>query len=101
MVPFVLYFVTGVVTGVHLYSLLALAVYGVPVNSLELVALLGSVCLLIAAWVSLFRPQAAAKIALIAALAIWLFYAPAIAKIVRSGLESRSTKSELILPRAR
>jgi hypothetical protein len=54
---------------------------GRPFNPLELVALLGSVCLWIAAYVSLFRPQIAARIALLAALAICSFYGSAIAKI--------------------
>jgi hypothetical protein len=84
MLPFVLYFVTAVVTGFHVYTLLSFAVYGVPVNLLELLSLLGSFCLLIAAYVSLFRPHAAARLALLACLVMWSFYAPAIAKIVRT-----------------
>jgi hypothetical protein len=83
MIPFFLYFVAGLVTGFHVYTLLALAVLGVPINPLEFVSLLGSLCLLIAAYVSLFKPDAAAKLALIAALAMWSFYGPAIAKSVR------------------
>jgi len=86
MLPFVLYFVTAVVTGYHVYTLLSLAVYGAPFNPLELVSIFGSFCLLIAAYLSLFRPYAAARLALIAALAIWCFYGPAIAKIVRTRL---------------
>ena len=61
MLPFVLYFVTAVVTGFHVYMLLSFVVYGVPINALELFALLGSFCLLIAAYLSLFRPRAAAS----------------------------------------
>jgi hypothetical protein len=84
MLPFCLYFVAGVITGLHVYTLLALAVYGVPFNPLELVALSGSLCLLIAAYVSLFKPYAAARLALLASLAIWCFYGPAIAKSIRT-----------------
>lgn len=84
MLPFVLYFAGAVVTGFHLYTLLALAVYGAPFNPLELLAMLGSLALFIAAYISLYRPNAAARVALIAALAIWAFYAPAIAKTVRA-----------------
>ena len=84
MLPFVLYFVTGVVTGFHVYALLSFVIYGVPVNPLELVSLLGSFCLLIAAYGSLFRPRAAGRLALIACLAMWCFYAPAIANFVRA-----------------
>ena len=84
MVPFLLYFVTGVITGFHVYTLLALTVYGVPFNPLEFVALLGSLCLLIAAYVSVFKPYAAARLALLACLALWCFYGPAIAKSIRT-----------------
>lgn len=83
MLPFVLYFITGIVTGFHLYSLLSLAVYGAPLNPLELVGLLGSLGFLIAAFLSLFRPYIAARVALISALAVWCFYAPAIAQVLR------------------
>lgn len=88
MLPFLVYFATGVVTGYHIYTLLALVVYGVPINPLAVIGLFGSLGLLIAAYISLFRPQAAAKVALIAALAIWSFYGPAIANVVRTRLES-------------
>jgi phosphoglycerol transferase MdoB-like AlkP superfamily enzyme len=84
MLPFCLYFVAGVITGFHVYTLLTLTVYGVPFNPLELVALLGSLCLLIAAYVSLFKPYAAARLALLACLAMWCFYGPAIAKSIRT-----------------
>jgi hypothetical protein len=84
MLPFFLYLSAGLITGFHLYSLLALAVYGVPINPLELVALSGSFCLLIAAYLSLFKPHVAGRIALIAALAIWSFYGPAIAKTIQT-----------------
>jgi len=85
MLPFCLYFVTAVVTGFHVYTLLALTLYGVALNSLELVSLLGSLLLLISACISLFRPNAAARVALIACLFIWSFYAPATANLVRHG----------------
>jgi len=94
MLPFVLYFTCAVVTGFHIYTLLALAVYGAPFNPLELLALLGSLALMIAAYMSLFRPYAAARVALIAALALWSFYAPAIARMVRTRIgTSTSTLS--------
>ena len=98
MLPFVLYFVTGVVTGFHLYTLLSFAVYGAPVNWLELVALLGSFCLLIAAFVSLFRPAGAARLALVACLLMWCFYAPAIAKTVRARFAKATASSQVRPP---
>jgi hypothetical protein len=96
MLPFCLYFVASVVTGFHVYTLLALTVYGAPSNPLELVSLLGSLCLLIAAYVSLFKPYAAARLALIASLAIWCFYGPAVAKPIRLKLHEQS----YVLPHA-
>jgi hypothetical protein len=99
MLPFFLYFTTGVITGFHIYTLLSLVVYGVPFDPLEAVALLGSLCLLVAAYVSLFWPYAAAKIALIAVLGIWSFYGPAIAKVVRTGSGKRGLASEVYCPK--
>jgi hypothetical protein len=58
---------------------------------------LGSFCLLTAAYISLFRPRGAAKLALVAALALWCFYGPAIAKVVRTRLEKRSVLSQATL----
>jgi hypothetical protein len=93
MLPFCLYFVAGVATGFHVFILLALTVYGAPFNSLELVCLLGSVGLLIAAFISLFKPFAAARIAFIACLMTWSFYGPAIAKVVRTKFDKHSAVS--------
>ena len=93
MLPFCLYFVAGVATGFHVYTLLALTVYGAPFNSLELVSLLGSVGLLIAALISLFKPHAAARIALIACLMTWSFYGSAIANVVRTKFDKHSAVS--------
>jgi len=85
MLPFVIYFVTGIVTALHIGSLLVVALYGIPVSPLEVVALAGSFCLLLAAYVTLYRPRAAAKIALIATFILWSFYGPAIAGRIRAG----------------
>lgn len=93
MLPFCLYFVAGVATGFHVYTLLALTVYGVPFNSLEFVSLLGSAGLLIAAFISLFKPYAAARIALIACLMTWSFYGPAIANVVRTKFDKHGALS--------
>jgi len=82
MIPFFLYLAAGAVTGFHVYTLLMLAVLGAPVDPLELVSLVGSLCLIVAAYLSLFKPHAAARLALLASLAIWCFYGPAIARTV-------------------
>jgi len=93
MFPFFLYFAAGVITGFHVYTLLALTVYGAPFNSLELVSLLGSVGLLIAAFIGLFKPYAAARIAFIACLMTWSFYGPAIANVVRTKFDKHTPVS--------
>jgi hypothetical protein len=90
MLPFCLYFVAGVITGFHVLTLLALAVYGAPSSPLELVSLMGSLGLVIAAYVSLFKPHAAARLALLASLAVWCFYGPAIAKSIRPKIGKQS-----------
>jgi hypothetical protein len=97
MLPFILYVVTGVVTGLHVYTLM-FAGFGIPFNPLELVSLLGSLCLLIAAYLSLFKPYAAARLALVAALAMWCFYGPAIANRVRAHLGRPAAVSQYTLP---
>jgi hypothetical protein len=99
MLPFCLYFVAGVVTGFHVYTLLAMALYGVPANPLEFVSLVGSLLLVIAAMISLFRPHAAARVALIGSLLIWSFYGPAIAKLVRTKFDKHSVVSSSHAPR--
>jgi hypothetical protein len=101
MLPFVLYLVTAVVTGFHIYTLLLLAFYGGSINALEFLALLGSFALLIAAYVSLFRPFLAGRIALIAALLLWSFYAPAIATLIRNHPHKTQTYYDVPQPTAR
>ncbi len=97
MLPFILYWVTGVVTGFHVYTLM-FAGFGAPWNPLEPVSLLGSLCLLIAAYLSLFKPYAGARLALIAALAMWCLYGPAIANGVRARLGRPGAELQHMLP---
>ncbi len=85
MLPFLLYLLAGILTAAHVYSLLSLGMLGVPHNVLELISLLGSFVLLVSAYISLYRPRLAAKLALLAALALWCFYGPAIAATVHVG----------------
>ncbi len=85
MFPFLLYLVAAVLTAAHVYVLLSMAVFGVPRHVLELLSLFGSACLLVSSSISLWRPRIAAKLALLAALAMWCFYAPAIATTLRAG----------------
>jgi|SRR5579863_1130996 len=93
MLPFCLYFAAGVMTGFHVYTLMSLVVYGTPINPLEIVSLLGSLCLVIAAYISLFKPFAAARLALLASLLIWSFYGPAIVQSIRTKFGNRQPAS--------
>jgi hypothetical protein len=85
MFPFLLYLVAAVLTAAHVYVLLSMAVFGAPRHVLELLSLFGSSCLLVSAVISLWRPRVAAKFALLAALSMWCFYAPAIATTIKAG----------------
>ncbi len=84
MLPFLLYLIAGLLTGFQVYTLVALGAYGAPVSPLELLSLLGSLVLIIAAYLGLWKPRLAARMALLAALVIWCFYAPATSHAVRS-----------------
>jgi hypothetical protein len=101
MLPFVLYLVAAAVTGLHIYTLLLLAFYGGSISALEFLALLGSFGLLIAAYVSLFSPSRAGRIALIAALLLWSFYAPAIATLVRNHAHKTQPSHDVTQPNTR
>lgn len=85
MLPSILYLATGLVTAMHLYVLLTLSVMGAPRNALEWMSLCGSLCLYISSYISLFRPQTGARLALPGALLSWSFYGPAIVATVSAG----------------
>ncbi len=84
MLPFLLYLIAGALTGLQVYTLMALGAYGAPVSPLEVLSLLGSLALIVAAYLSLWKPRVAARVALLAALIIWCFYAPATLHAVRT-----------------
>jgi hypothetical protein len=71
-----LYVVAAVVTGLHNFYRIMDMVNGAPVPLLDCSALLGSVTLLAAAVLVLFRPRVAAKVGLTGSLLSWLFYVP-------------------------
>ena len=84
---FLLYFVAAVTTGLHI---LLLSGANNSLHPLQMVGLFGSLGLLIAAYLSLFQPDAAAKIALLASLLLWCFYGPAIAKAMSAKVHTPS-----------
>lgn len=82
MLPFLVYFAAGAVTAFHVYVLVGIAK---ALNGLEFVSLLGSFCLAVSSYISLFKQRFGAKVALIASLAAWCFYAPGIAAAAKAG----------------
>jgi len=65
---------------------------------LLVISLVGSFCLLVAAIPQPFRPYVASRVALVAALAIWYFYGPAIASLVRIRLSRPAVVSVRMRP---
>lgn len=78
MFPLLLYLLSGLATGWQVLRAVRWAVWGRPVHPLEVVSLLGSLILIVAAVTSPFRPRRAAWLALVGALACWTFYVPAL-----------------------
>jgi len=74
LAPFGFYLLTGLSSGVQVLSLVVFVVWGRAVRWLELLSLSGSVVLVAASVVSLFRPQRAARVALLACFALWGYY---------------------------
>jgi hypothetical protein len=77
VVPFLLYVITGLATGAQVYWLLMWGVWGRPSHPLQYVSLIASLALILASFLSLYRSRQAAWLALVATLAIWVFFGPA------------------------
>jgi hypothetical protein len=78
MFPFTIYLVTALATGVQVHWLLMWAIWGAPTHPVQFISLGGSFVLLLASFVALFRPRAAAVIAIVGSLAIFTYYVPAV-----------------------
>ncbi len=94
MLNFLSYILAGILTGCDLLYLIVWSTWGGPVHILEFIAAAGAGLLVLAAYVSLSKPRAAAQIALSAALSEWAFYLPAmrttIAETTAISLHSRA-----------
>jgi hypothetical protein len=86
MLPFFLYLIAGVMTAVPVLFGLGWAVWGAPISIWEYVSLLGSLVLVLSAYVSLVQARKAARLALAGAIAIWSFYLPAIVGLTTTKL---------------
>jgi hypothetical protein len=85
MFPFLLYVATGIVDGLHVLALLMQAVLGATARPVQYIALVGTIVLLCAGVTALFSARIAAYIALVACLANWTFYLPALWVTLASG----------------
>ena len=70
------YIVTGLLLLAQTYWMLAWAIWGAPTNIWEYLALLGSLVLLIAGILHIWRRRAATYLAAISEALIWCFYLP-------------------------
>lgn len=84
MISFLIYWVTAVATVTPVLVLIAFAVWGRPISALEWISLAGSVCLGVAAFVSLYRRRAASLLVLAAAFAQWIYLACALHAAARN-----------------
>ena len=73
MLSFVLYLSTGIITAIPVWYAISWGVWG-PTSTLEIISLLGSLVLIIAAFKSLSNRALAARMACIAVLAVWPCY---------------------------
>jgi hypothetical protein len=84
------YIVTGLLLTAQTYWMLAWAIWGAPTNTWEYLALLGSLTLLIAGILHIWRRRAATYLAAISEVLIWCFYAPTLFFTFRSILSPTS-----------
>jgi hypothetical protein len=72
-----LYAVAGLSTGVYTWWTLMWGIWGAPTFSTQVVALAGSIVLLISAFLNLYSRHAAAIAASLSCVAAWSFWGPA------------------------
>jgi hypothetical protein len=74
-----LYMTTALATGAQVYWLMMWSIWGALTSRTQYVALCGSLALMLAALLAIWKARAAATTALCASVAIWSFYGPALA----------------------
>src|ERR1017187_5210940 len=92
-----LYLFTGVATALPVVWALGWAVWGAGVSITEYVSLLGSLILVASAAVGSSKRIAAARLALMGAVAVWCFYMPAIVGIASSRLSDQELGLAVVL----
>jgi len=78
MIIAALYALTALVTGLYNVYRIMGVVNGAPLPLLNCIALLGSAMLLVAAGVVVFRSSLGAKLGLVGAILLWVYYLPMI-----------------------
>jgi hypothetical protein len=96
VLPFALFLITGVLTAAHVYYLLSWAVWGAPTHPLQFVSLLGSMLLVLAAFVALFNLRISRKLATIGLVAIWPFYAWGVFSFVKTNISKREVTLRIL-----
>ena len=76
--PCLLYLTTGILSGGEIYSTVIWGIWGRPTHPTELIALIGSLVLIVAAFRSLWSPKRAAWFALFATLTQWVYFGPSV-----------------------
>lgn len=79
MLPFLLYLITALATANQVFTLLTWAFWGAPTSPLQCSSLIGSVLLLLSAFLVVFKYKVGIRISLVATVLIWGFYGPALA----------------------
>ena len=82
MIPFVLLFLTAVLTGWQLFYRIMLGIWGVPNHWFHGVSLLGSVVLLVASYISMWSRRTGFKIALVGLFAVGVTFVPSLPGLV-------------------
>lgn len=91
MFPFALYLATGLIVGLHVFILVAQAIWGAPTHPTQYITFGGALGLALASFLALFWGRLGGLVAFPASVLCWMFYLPATLRT------SRFTSSVLIL----
>ena len=93
---FLLYLLTAIMTALPVLFMLRWAIWGAPTSVWQYVSLLGSCLLVLAGFVSVSHRRVAARIAVVAVAAIWSFYLPVVASVVRARLTDQRLTVQVV-----
>jgi hypothetical protein len=82
MIPFWLFLITGVSTGILTFQSIMMAIWGAPTHWIQYVSLLGSLLLVIAAYLCAFTLRVGRWFAAVALVAVATYYVPAVSSLL-------------------